>query len=112
MSYRAVTEQRTFNGTAGEAFGGGQSMRVMVIEPTANGTALTLADIPEPALGPAQIRIGVRAASVNRADLAQRAGAYGPAPGTAVAPVVAGLDAAGEVLEIGEGVQASGLAIG
>jgi NADPH2:quinone reductase len=80
-------------------------MRAMVIEPTANGTVLTLADIAGPALGPAQIRIGVRAASVNRADLAQRAGAYGPAPGTAEAPVVAGLDAAGEVLEIGERVQ-------
>jgi NADPH:quinone reductase len=80
-------------------------MRAMVIEPTANGTVLTLADIAEPALGPAQIRIGVHAASVNRADLAQRAGAHGPAPGTAGAPVVAGLDAAGEVLEIGEGVQ-------
>lgn len=86
-------------------FGGGQEMRAIMIEPTANGTVLTLADIAGPALGPAQIRIGVRAASVNRADLAQRAGAYGPAPGTAVAPVVAGLDAAGEVLEIGERVQ-------
>ena len=65
-------------------------MRAIIIEPTTNGTALKLGNIAEPALGPAQIRIRVRAASVNRADLVQRAGAYGPAPGTAVAPVVAG----------------------
>lgn len=80
-------------------------MRAIIIEPTTNGTALKLGNIAEPALGPAQIRIRVRAASVNRADLVRRAGADGPAPGTAVAPVVAGLDAAGDVLEIGERVE-------
>jgi NADPH:quinone reductase-like Zn-dependent oxidoreductase len=80
-------------------------MRAIMIEPTTNGTALKLGNIAEPTLGPAQLRIRVRAASVNRADLAQRAGAYGPGPGTAVAPVVAGLDAAGDVLEIGERVE-------
>ena len=87
-------------------------MRAIMIEPTTNGTALKLGNIAEPTLGPAQLRIRVRAASVNRADLAQRAGAYGPAPGTAVAPVVAGLGAAGDGLEIGERARASDPAIG
>lgn len=62
---------------------------------------LIWADAIEPDLGPGQVRIRVEATAVNRADLAQRAGRYPPPSG---ASDVLGLECAGEVLEIGEGV--------
>lgn len=62
---------------------------------------LVWGDAPEPELGPGQVRIGVHATAVNRADLVQRAGAYPPPPG---ASPILGLECAGEVLEVGEGV--------
>ena len=80
-------------------------MRAVVIEPSAEGSTLKFADIAEPSLGPEQIRIAVRAASVNRADLAQRAGTHGPGPAAGGPPVVPGLDAAGDVLAVGSDVQ-------
>src|SRR5690606_11101061 len=58
-------------------------------------------DAPDPAVGPGQVRIRVAATAVNRADLAQRAGRYPPPPG---ASEILGLECAGEVLEVGEGV--------
>jgi putative PIG3 family NAD(P)H quinone oxidoreductase len=47
------------------------------------------------------LRIRVRTAGVNRADLLQRAGHYPPPPG---ASEVLGLECAGEVVEVGAGV--------
>ena len=63
---------------------------------------LTWADAPVPELGPGQVRIGVKATAINRADLVQRAGGYPPPPG---ASPILGLECAGEVLEVGEGVR-------
>lgn len=83
-------------------------MRAVLIKPVSDGTVLRLEDIAEPTLGPDQIRIGVRAASLNRADLAQRAQTHGIGSGSENAPVIAGLDAAGDVLEAGahvDGIQ-------
>ena len=78
-------------------------MKAIVVEPGAHGSALVMRDIPAPEPGPAQVKIRVQAASVNRADLAQRAGTHQPAiPGGA--PVVVGLDAAGDVVEVGHEV--------
>jgi NADPH2:quinone reductase len=75
-------------------------MKAIVVEQDAGRTGLVMRDIPTPELGPAQVRIRVAAASVNHADLAQRAGTHQPAaPGGG--PVVVGLDAAGEVIEVG-----------
>ena len=56
-------------------------------------------DRPEP--GPGQILIAVRAAGVNRPDVLQRLGHYPPPPG---APETLGLEVAGEVAALGEGV--------
>jgi putative PIG3 family NAD(P)H quinone oxidoreductase len=61
----------------------------------------------DPALGPGEVLIESYATSVNRADLAQRAGNYPPPPG---ASDILGLDTAGRILEVGEGV--SGWQIG
>jgi putative PIG3 family NAD(P)H quinone oxidoreductase len=56
-------------------------------------------DVPSPRQG--EILIRVKAAGVNRPDVAQRAGLYPPPPGASDLP---GLEAAGEVAAIGEGV--------
>jgi len=63
--------------------------------------ALTLVESPDPVAGKGQIRIRVRAAGVNRPDLLQRLGRYPAPPG---APLILGLEVAGEIDQIGEGV--------
>ncbi|MCK6527392.1 NAD(P)H-quinone oxidoreductase [Myxococcota bacterium] len=74
-------------------------MRAISIE--ADGAA-RLGEVPDPGSpGPDEILLGVRATAVNRADLLQRRGLYPPPPG---ASPILGLEAAGEVLEAGEGV--------
>jgi len=62
--------------------------------------ALRPVQIETPAPGPGEILIRVEAAGVNRPDLIQRMGAYPPPPG---APDTLGLEAAGEVVALGEG---------
>ena len=62
---------------------------------------LVWADAPEPELGPGQVRIDNHATAVNRADLAQRRGGYPPPPG---ASPILGLECAGVVSAIGDGV--------
>jgi putative PIG3 family NAD(P)H quinone oxidoreductase len=62
---------------------------------------LTWSEAPRPELGPGLVRIAVQATAVNRADLVQRAGGYPPPPG---ASDILGLECAGQVSEVGEGV--------
>jgi putative PIG3 family NAD(P)H quinone oxidoreductase len=66
---------------------------------------LELGDAPPPALTANDIRIRVRAAGVNRADLMQRRGLYPPPPG---ASPILGLECAGEVIELGPAARAAG----
>ena len=63
--------------------------------------ALKLVERPDPVAGPGQVRIRVRAAGVNRPDLLQRSGKYPPPPG---ASDILGLEVAGEIDQVGEGV--------
>ncbi|MFA4951533.1 NAD(P)H-quinone oxidoreductase [Brevundimonas sp.] len=63
--------------------------------------ALRLVERPDPVAGPGEIRIRVRAAGVNRPDILQRRGLYPSPPG---APAGLGLEVAGEVDEVGDGV--------
>jgi len=56
---------------------------------------------PVPKPGPNEILIKVAAAGVNRPDVAQRSGAYPPPPGASDLP---GLEVAGEVVAVGDGV--------
>ncbi len=63
--------------------------------------ALAEAQSAGPALGAGEVRINVHATAVNRADLVQRAGGYPPPPG---ASPILGLECAGEVVEVGDGV--------
>lgn len=62
---------------------------------------LRWAEVAQPPVGIAEVRIAVHASAVNRADLAQRAGSYAPPPG---ASEILGLECAGEVCEVGEEV--------
>jgi NADPH2:quinone reductase len=56
---------------------------------------------PTPRPGPGQVLVKVAAAGVNRPDIAQRAGSYPPPPGHSPLP---GLEIAGEVAAVGDGV--------
>lgn len=62
---------------------------------------LSLVTDDAPKVGDHEILIRVQAAGVNRPDLMQRAGLYPPPPG---APPTLGLEAAGEIVEVGHGV--------
>lgn len=62
---------------------------------------LHLGDAPEPHAGAGEVRVRVRAASVNPIDWKLVTGAMGEAP---TGPVVPGFDGAGVVDEVGEGV--------
>ena len=56
---------------------------------------------PKPVAGPGEVLIAVAAAGVNRPDVMQRKGMYPPPPGASDIP---GLEVAGTVVAIGEGV--------
>ena len=58
---------------------------------------------PLPQPGPGEVLVKVAAAGVNRPDISQREGRYPPPPGASDLP---GLEIAGEVVALGEGVTA------
>ncbi len=64
---------------------------------------MRLEQVPVPVAGPGQVLIRVKAAGVNRPDVQQRLGRYPPPPG---ASPVLGLEVAGSVASVGEGVGA------
>jgi NADPH:quinone reductase-like Zn-dependent oxidoreductase len=83
-------------------------MRALVYRSYGGPEVLEVAEAPAPHAGPGQIRVTVRAASVNPIDwkIVSGAMAQGPLEGTGVP----GSDAAGVVDEVGEGV--SGVSVG
>lgn len=77
-------------------------MRVIEIDGGSGpATALRLGQRPTPEAAPGQVRIRVRAAGVNRPDLLQRGGLYPAPPG---ASDILGLEVAGEIDQLGQGV--------
>jgi len=66
---------------------------------------LELADLADPVPGPGQVRVEVYGTALNRADLLQRRGAYPAPPGVPVD--IPGLEYAGVVEKVGEGVDES-----
>jgi len=74
-----------------------QVITAMVVADSPSGPTIERRDIDAPVRGAGQVLIDVRAASVNRADLAVRAGTHVTGPTTG--PTVVGLDCAGVVLE-------------
>lgn len=81
-------------------------MRAMLITSTGE---LQLADVPDPCPDDQEVMIEVAAASVNRADLAQRQGRHDRGSIDTSRPRVAGMDAAGVVVEVGADVDTIGL---
>ena len=77
--------------------------RIQVVEISRPGgpETLKLAMRPLPQPKPGEVLIRVAAAGVNRPDCLQRAGTYAPPPGASDLP---GLEVAGTVLGLGEGV--------
>ena len=60
-------------------------------------------ELPDPPVGPGELRIAVKAAGINFADTMARVGLYPDAPKL---PCVVGYEVAGEVESVGEGVEA------
>src|SRR4051795_10114341 len=84
-------------------------MRALQFTTYGGPEVLTWADAPEPHAGPGQIRISVRAASVNPIDWKAVSGAMaGGKPMTGTGYL--GYDAAGVVDEVGDGV--TGVSVG
>jgi NADPH:quinone reductase-like Zn-dependent oxidoreductase len=82
-------------------------MRAVVLTRHGGCDVLKVEERPDPTVGLGEVRIDVRAAGINFADLMARAGLYPDAP---VPPCVVGYEVAGEVESVGEGVDS--LAVG
>jgi putative PIG3 family NAD(P)H quinone oxidoreductase len=77
-------------------------MKAILFDEPGDESVLYLGDAPDPPLRDGEVRLGVRACGVNRADLLQRQGMYPPPPG---ASPILGLECAGEVIALGAGVR-------
>src|SRR5437867_4433530 len=81
----------------------GGAMRAILVREPGDERVLVVGDAPRPPLGAADVRIRVRTAGVNRADLLQRQGLYPPPPG---ASPILGLECAGERVIVTAGSEA------
>lgn len=76
-------------------------MRAVVITRHGNPDVLKVEERPDPQVAAGEVRIAVKAAGINFADLLARTGMYPDAPKP---PSVVGYEVAGEVETVGEGV--------
>jgi len=77
-------------------------MRAIVIREPGGPEVLELRDVPSPEPSRGEVRVRVRGTAVNRADILQRLGLYPAPPGSPTD--IPGLEIAGEVDLVGEGV--------
>ncbi len=77
-------------------------MRAVVYTAAGGPEVIAIRDVPAPTLGPGELRVRVRAAGLNRADIYQRKGGYPAPPGWP--RDIPGLEYAGEVDAVGAGV--------
>ncbi|CAD0184154.1 Beta-ketoacyl-acyl-carrier-protein synthase I [Ruegeria sp. THAF57] len=84
-----------------------QMMRAVEITKPGGPDVLQLVERPMPEAQAGQVVLKVAYAGVNRPDALQRAGAYDPPPGASDLP---GLEASGEVVAVGAGVE--GVSVG
>lgn len=82
-------------------------MKAIVVYPEADKPVLKWEEAPDIEYGPDEVLVDVRATAVNRADLSQARGNYPPPPG---ASEILGLEMAGEIAAVGDGVD--GWAVG
>ena len=76
-------------------------MKAILYTSPGDPSVLRVGDAPTPMPGLGEIRLRIRATALNRADCSQRRGHYPPPPG---ASEILGLECAGEVEAVGEGV--------
>jgi NADPH2:quinone reductase len=76
-------------------------MKTILIREPGGPEVLSLTELPAPEPRPEEVLIKVEAAGVNRPDVLQRMGLYPPPPGASNVP---GLEVAGEIARLGEGV--------
>jgi len=77
-------------------------MRAIVVDRWMEPSELSVREVPDPALGPGMLRVTVRAAGCNFFDILMVKGQYQMRPPF---PFVPGAELAGEVLEVGPGVE-------
>jgi NADPH:quinone reductase-like Zn-dependent oxidoreductase len=82
-------------------------VKAVVLTGTGGPEVLRVQEMPDPAVGPGEVRIAVRAAGINFADTMARVGLYPDAPKP---PCVLGYEVAGTVDAVGDGV--ASLAVG
>ena len=76
-------------------------MKAITLPTPGDADALVLAEVPDPRPTAGEVRVKVRAAGVNRADVMQRMGHYDPPPGASPFP---GLEVSGTIDAVGDGV--------
>ena len=76
-------------------------MRAIRVSQTGEPSVLKWEEVPDPVAGPGQVMVNVKAVGVNPVDTYIRSGKYGPV----ALPYTPGMDAAGEVSAVGEGVK-------
>jgi putative PIG3 family NAD(P)H quinone oxidoreductase len=81
-------------------------VKAVIFDRYGDEDVLRVDEVPPPELRAGELRIAVRTAGVNRADLLQRRGLYPPPSG---ASTILGLECAGTVTEVGE--QVDGFAV-
>jgi putative PIG3 family NAD(P)H quinone oxidoreductase len=77
-------------------------MKAVVFKGRGGPEVIAVESVPDPAPSRGEVLVRVRAAALNRADLLQRRGLYPPPHG--VRPDIPGMELAGEVAAVGEGV--------
>jgi len=77
-------------------------MKAIVVTPGHQTPRLVWEEVPEVAIGSAEVLVDVRATAVNRADLMQARGLYPPPPG---ASQILGLEIAGVITATGAAVE-------
>ncbi|MCJ2009283.1 NAD(P)H-quinone oxidoreductase [Methylobacterium sp. J-092] len=84
-----------------------ETMRQVCFNGAGGPEVISIETVPLPKAGPGQVLIEVVSAGVNRPDVMQRGGKYPPPKGATAVP---GLEVAGRIAALGEGV--SGLSLG
>lgn len=82
-------------------------MKAIQIEANGNIGCLKIGKVNEPEVGKNQLKIAVKAAGINRADILQRMGLYPSPPGVSE---IIGLEVSGQIVEMGENID--GFSIG
>jgi putative PIG3 family NAD(P)H quinone oxidoreductase len=82
-------------------------MKAITISEFGGPEVLRWEEVPDPVAGPGEVVVAIASSAVNRADILQRQGHYPPPKG---APPYPGLECAGRIAALGEGV--TGWAVG